>query len=228
VGRILNENKDSRSLEFVRTLENNSAAGHRLKRRLSEQGQINDGVTVFTDGDPGLSGLLLSALPKATHILDWFHLTWRLTVLKRVLFGKEAINQFPTDYHDPLCKHLESLKWRLWHGYVGGAFNRIRAILFTLRLPTIAGKQVAVRIRRLIRYLKNNRDSLANYGRRYRSGQPVDRQTDVEITADAWSPMGAHALLQVRAELVDGRLDAVFSRWYPSFAGESQQLQVAM
>ena len=70
--------------------------------------------------------LLMSALPTATHILDWFHLTRRLTVLKGVLFGKEAINQFPTDYHDPLCKHLESLKWRLWHGYVGGAFNLIR------------------------------------------------------------------------------------------------------
>ena len=43
-----------------------------------------------------------------------------------------------------------------------------------------------------------------------------------------WSPMGAHALLQVRAELVDGRLGAAFSRLYPGFAGESQQLQVAM
>ena len=65
----------------------------------------------------------MSALPKATHILDWFPLTRRLTVLKRVLFGQEAINQFPTDYHDPLCKHLESLKWRLWHGYIGGAMS---------------------------------------------------------------------------------------------------------
>ena len=45
------------------------------KRRLSEQGQITDGVTVFADGDPGLRCLLMSALPTATHILDWFHLT---------------------------------------------------------------------------------------------------------------------------------------------------------
>jgi hypothetical protein len=43
-----------------------------------------------------------------------------------------------------------------------------------------------------------------------------------------WSPMGAHALLQVRAELVDGRLGAAFSRWYPGFAGEIQHYQVAM
>jgi hypothetical protein len=165
-------------------------------------------------------------------------------VLKRVLFGKEAINQFPTDYHDPLCKHLESLKWRLWHGYIGGAFNRIRAILFTLRLPTIAGKKVAVRIRRLIkellRYLKNNQDSLANYGRRYRSGQristafmesAVNQLIDKRMSKSQqmrWSPMGAHALLQVRAELVDGRLGTAFSRWYPGFVGENQLYQVAM
>jgi len=243
VGKILNENKVSRSLGFVRTIESNRAAGHRLKRRLSEQGQITDGVTLFTDGDPGLRCLLMSALPKATHILDWFHLTRRLTVLKRVLFGKEAINQFPTDYLDPLCKHLESLKWRLWHGYVGGAFNRISAILFTLSLPSIAGKKVAVRIRRLIkellRYLKDNQDSLANYGRRYRSGQristafmesAVNQLIDKRMSKSQqmrWSPMGAHGLLQVRAELVDGRLGAASSRWYPGFAGENKLYQVA-
>jgi hypothetical protein len=40
--------------------------------------------------------------------------------------------------------------------------------------------------------------------------------------------MGAHALLQVRAELVDGRHGAAFARWYPGFAGEYQLYQVAM
>jgi hypothetical protein len=148
------------------------------------------------------------------------------------------------EIHDPLCKHLESLKWRLWHGYFGGAINRIRAILFTLRLRTIAGKQVAVRMRRLIkellRYLKNNEDSLANYGQRYRSGRristafmesAVNQLIDKRMSKSQqmrWSPMGAHALLQVRAELVDGRLGAAFARWYPGFSGESQRFQVAI
>jgi hypothetical protein len=243
VGRILSENKGSRSLGFVRTMESNSAAGHRLKQRLSEQGPITDSVTVFSDGAPGLRCLLMSALPKATHILDWYHLTRRLTVLKRVLLGKEAIKQFQTGYHDRLCKHLESLKWRLWHGYIGGAINRIKAILCTLRLHTIAGKQVAVRMRRLIkellRYLNNNEGSLANYGRRYRSGRristafvesAVNQLIDKRMSKSQqmrWSPLGAHALLQVRAELVDGRLGAAFSRWYPGFAGENQFYRAA-
>ena len=43
-----------------------------------------------------------------------------------------------------------------------------------------------------------------------------------------WSPMGANCLLQVRAELVDGRLGDTFGRWYPEFAaGEDQLCQAA-
>jgi len=63
VGRILHENNGSRSLGLERTIKSNRAVGNRLTQRLSEQGQITEGVTVFTDGDPGLRGLLMSALP---------------------------------------------------------------------------------------------------------------------------------------------------------------------
>jgi hypothetical protein len=244
VGRILSKNKGSRSLGFVRTIDSNHTASNRLIKRLCELGPMTDDVTVLTDGDPGLRGLLMSALPKATHILDWFHLTRRLTVLKRVLHGKEAIGQFPSSYHDRLCRHLESLKWRLWHGYRGGAINRILALLFTLRLPSITGKRPAVSLRRLIkelmRYLKNNLDSLVNYGRRYRNGQristafmesAVNQLIDKRMSKSQqmrWSPMGAHLLLQVRAELVDGRLGDTFARWYPGFAREKRLYQVVV
>tara|TARA_E500000305_G_scaffold12793_2_gene8752 strand:+ start:435 stop:1835 length:1401 start_codon:yes stop_codon:yes gene_type:complete len=243
VGRIINKGRDSRSLGFVRAIESNQVAGHRLRQKFSEQGKVANGVSVFTDGDPGLRRLLLTALPKARHILDWYHLTRRLTVLKTILLGKEAIKHFPAEYHDPLKKHLESLKWRLWHGRLGGAINRIKAILFSLRLPTISCKRPAIRMRRrikeLLRYLQNNQDSLANYGRRYRSGQristafvesAVNQLIDKRMSKSQqmrWSPLGAHALLQVRAELVDGRLHAAFDRWYPGFAGEGLIFQTS-
>lgn len=32
-----------------------------------------------------------------------------------------------------------------------------------------------------------------------------------------WSTRGAHLLLQVRTEVVDGRLAGNFGRWYPGF-----------
>jgi hypothetical protein len=88
---------------------------------------------------------------------------------------------------------------------------RGKAILCTLRLCTIAGKQVAERMRRLIkellRYLNNNEGSLANYGRRYRSGRristafvesAVNQLIDKRMSKSQqmrWSPLGAHALL---------------------------------
>ena len=34
-----------------------------------------------------------------------------------------------------------------------------------------------------------------------------------------WSHVGAHLLLQVRAEVVDERLAENFKRWYPGFHG---------
>ena len=40
-----------------------------------------------------------------------------------------------------------------------------------------------------------------------------------------WSPMGAHLLLQVRAELVDGRFGNTFARCYPNFARKNQIAQ---
>ena len=221
---------------FVRSIEDNRAAGDRLRQCVSDVGHMADNVTVLTDGDPGLGDLLMSALPKATHLLDWYHLTRRITVLKRVLHGKEAISQFQCCYHNRLCRHLESLKWRLWHGYVGGALIRIKALLFTLRLRAMVGKRVAVRMRRfikeLLRYLRNNLDSLVNYGKRYRNGQristafmesAVNQLIDKRMSKSQqmrWSPLGAHRLLQVRVQLVDGRLGDTFTRWYPGFVGQ--------
>ena len=45
VGRILGENKGSRSFGFVRLIESNGGAVSRLKRRLREQGPMSDDVT---------------------------------------------------------------------------------------------------------------------------------------------------------------------------------------
>src|SRR6185436_10466257 len=65
---------------FVQTLDTKS------KRRLyevlqSQDLQMNQEITFLSDGDDKLRDLQLELSPKATHILDWFHLTMKLTVL---------------------------------------------------------------------------------------------------------------------------------------------------
>lgn len=242
LGRIIGANGGSRSLGFVRTIENNAQVRHRLKHRLAQQGRTTNRIAVFTDGDAGLRCLQLDVLPKAFHILDWYHLTRHLTVLKRVLYGEEAIEKLPSRCHDPLCKALKSLKWRLWHGQGRRALKRLQEMVFILGLPTISTKPVARRLRRLARkllaYLKNNADSLINYGKRYRSGaristsfieSAVNQLLDKRMSKSQqmrWSHYGAHLLLQVRSEVVDGRLSSNFNRWYPGF-GDSKMLCAA-
>lgn len=123
------------------------------------------------------------------------------------------------------------------------ASNRIKAFLFTLRLPTITGKRPVKKLKRLVkeleRYLNNNEGSLTNYGRRYRNGQristafmesAVNQLVDKRMSKSQqmrWSPTGAHALLQVRAELVDGKLGQTFSRWYPGFEAPTTRMSLA-
>ena len=114
------------------------------------------------------------------------------------------------------------MKWRLWHGHDAIASNRIKAFLFTLRLPTIASKRPVKKLERLMkeleRYLENNAGSLTNYGLRFRTGQrittsfmesAVNQLIDKRMSKAQqmrWLPAGAHKLLQVRAEVVDGKL----------------------
>ena len=109
-----------------RIVENNREVRHRLKNRVSQVGQNCDRATVMTDGDAGLRSLQLAVLPKATHILDWFHLTRHLTIINRAIEGEEAIDNIPSHLHKPLHKTLRSLKWRLWHGQIRHAIIQLR------------------------------------------------------------------------------------------------------
>ena len=64
---------------FVQTLDTQP------KRRLyevlhSQDFQMNQEITFLSDGDDKLRELQWEMSPKATHILDWFHLTMQLTV----------------------------------------------------------------------------------------------------------------------------------------------------
>ena len=84
---------------------------------------------------------------------------------------------------------------------------------------------------KLLKYLRSNANSLPNHGQRYRSGKrittsfvesAVNQLIDKRMSKSQqmrWSHVGAHRLLQVRAEVVDGRLVGNFERWYPGFRG---------
>nr|MDW3664002.1 ISKra4 family transposase [Paraburkholderia terrae] len=110
-------------------------------------------------------------------VLDWYHLTRRLTVLGNVINSKDAAGQLRSREQDRISEWVESIKWRLWHGRPAKAIARLDALLNILDRPALADKTVVTRVRKLAtdlrRYLNNNSDSLPDYGRRYRAGERI-------------------------------------------------------
>ena len=58
--------------------------------QLTTHGIVRNAHAKVRRRDGALRDLQLSVLPEATHVLDWYHLTRRLTVLASVINGKEA------------------------------------------------------------------------------------------------------------------------------------------
>lgn len=240
-GRVLAEDGSQRSVGFVRTVDEHSRT--RVQRAVSEHGRAGNGLMVFTDGDIQLRDLQMSVLPEATHVLDWYHLTRRLTVLSNVIHSKDAAEQLPTRDHDRLSEWVESIKWRLWHGRPAKAIARLDCLLKVLDRPSLTGKAVATRARKLAtelrRYLNSNVDSLPDYGRRYRAGEriatsfvesAVNQIIDKRMSKSQqmrWDPQSADLLLQVRTTVLDGRLRQDFARWYPGFASNDSEVQLS-
>jgi hypothetical protein len=106
---------------FVQTLDTQP------KRRLyevlhSQDLQMNQEITFLSDGDDKLRELQWEMSPKATHILDWFHLTMKLTVLGQ--FGKGLV-QCDAVLGEAIRDQIERLQWSLWHGQVDKALGKI-------------------------------------------------------------------------------------------------------
>jgi hypothetical protein len=106
---------------FVQTLDTKS------KRRLyevlpSQDLQMNQAITFLSDGDDTLRQLQWEMSPKATHILDWFHLTMKLTVLGQ--YGKGLV-QCEAVLGEQIQDQIERLQWSRWHGQVDKALGKI-------------------------------------------------------------------------------------------------------
>ena len=113
-GRVLAEDGSQRSVGFVRSVDADSRT--RVQHAVTGLGAADGGLHVFTDGDGRLRDLQLAVLPDATHVLDWYHLTRRLTILSNVISGKPAATELQTHDQDRLSEWMECLKWRLWNG----------------------------------------------------------------------------------------------------------------
>src|SRR5262249_28992125 len=186
---------------------------------------MNQDITFLSDSHDSLRQLQFEMSPKATHILDWYHLSMKLTVWGQ--YGKGLV-QCETVLGAAIGDQIERLKWSLWHGQVDKARDKIddleRAIApFSETYGRYAGLVKA--LSELRTYIVNNRPVIPNYGERYRRGEPIAtgfvESTVNEVVSKRfckkqqmqWSKEGAHLLLQTRVRTLHGDLASIFKRW---------------
>ena len=229
VGRSVPEDRAPRYLGLVHGYDRKPK--RRLFEVLKSQGlQPNQDVTFLTDGGEEVRALTELVTPEAEHVLDWFHITMRLTVLSQYARG--------VAHHDEaegarLLASLDTIKWLLWHGNQHRADEEIAFFE-----DDVDGLEVSYpnlgKFKRTVHefavYIASNAGSLINYGERYRSGERISSCL-AESTVNAviskrfakrqqmqWTKRGAHLLLQTRTRTLDGTLRSLFERWYPGLA----------
>jgi hypothetical protein len=113
-------------------------------------------------------------------LLDWFHLTMRLTVLQQTAKGlPDQTGDEEVDYplREPVVRDLERLEWLLWHGNVDRALQLVESVDMDLDVAAALGDP---RARKLLKtaaefhtYIGRDRTFIPNYGEHYRDGERI-------------------------------------------------------
>jgi hypothetical protein len=213
------------------------ARPRRLREVLGTQGVWDrQPLTFLSDGGETVRHLPLQLHPQSKHLLDWMHLTMRVTVLGQYIKGLIRLHR---EVGEGIQKKLASVKWLLWHGKVDRALDRLgdldRGINhFTDLYPRFP--QLKKTVQKFRTYIENNRGFIPNYGQRYRRGETISTAF-VESTVNSvlskrfvkkqsmqWTKRGAHLLLQTRLKTLNHELGSTFRHWYPDLRIEESAL----
>jgi len=193
-------------------------------------------LTFLSDGGETVRNLPLQLYPRSEHLLDWVHLTMRMTVLGQYIKGLICLDRV---VGEGIRKRLNSVKWLLWHGKVDKALDRLGDLdwcinHFTDSYPRFPQLKTAVQKFRM--YIATNHAFIPNYGQRYRRGETISTAF-VESTVNfvlskrfvkkqsmQWTKRGAHLLLQARVKTLNNELASTFRRWYPGLHVEDTAL----
>ncbi len=232
-GKSFSKSKEAKRFGFVQKYDEKPR--HRLMDALQRQGmQANQQISFLSDGADNVRDLQYLMYPEANHILDWFHVTMRITVLNQFAKGVEKSDP---EHGPKITKNLESAKWYLWHGNTENALDKLEDCYCTLECEEIKYencKKFLKHLEEMDTYISNNSHLIPNYGEKYRYGETITtafvESTINEVVAKRmvkkqqmqWTHQGAHYLLQTRTAVLNGELKDHFERWYPGFKIEDK------
>ena len=112
VGKSIPTDRPNRYLGLVQS--HDAKPKRQLHEVLKDQGwQENQPVTFMTDGGDTVINMALHMSPASEHILDWFHITMRLTVMQQYVKGLAHHNEGDVE---KLARSLRQIKGFLWNG----------------------------------------------------------------------------------------------------------------
>jgi hypothetical protein len=205
----------------------------------SQSMQMNQQVTFLSNGGDTVRQLQLYLNPQAEHLLDWFHVAMRVTVMTQMAKGLEGKD---VTIQSGVLKELERSKWYLWHGNVYEAcisIDNLELLLDNDDELTAKRRSLLKALRDFRVYITTNAQLIPNYGERWRYGEAIATGF-VEATVNQviskrlvkkqqmkWSLRGAHLLLQMRTRVLNDELRQTFQRWYPGMQNEEVELKEA-
>jgi hypothetical protein len=170
----------SKCFGFVQTVD--SKPKRRLFELLQSQGlQMNQQLTFLSHGGDTVRDLQWYLSPEAEHLLDWFHVAMRLTVLQQTAKGLPETTSDGEDTYtlrDEVIRELERLKWFLWHGNVYRALQVVQSVEMDLDAAVAnTGHDTARKLLKAVAefhtYIENNKRFIPNYGERYHAGERI-------------------------------------------------------
>ena len=225
VGKSLHETKPSKRFGFVCKYDNKPKS--RINTMLQKQNfQMNQDIVFLSDGGDTVRDLQQYIAPHSEHLLDWFHITMKITVIKQIAVGLQCTSK------DKLHKQLDSIKWNLWHGNVDKALDKIDSFSEDFYEEEIDKNNKKYKLWKYVdefyTYIKSNRYYITNYAERYRYGEIISTSF-VEATVNEviskrmvkkqqmrWTQEGAHRMIQVRIATINNEIKDAFCRWYPN------------
>jgi hypothetical protein len=241
VGKSLQEGCSPKRFGYV--VNYDTKPKRRLYEMLKHQGlQNNQDITFLTDGCDDVRDLPSYISPKSEHIIDWFHITTKITVIKQMVKGMSFPSKLGIKKSD-IEEDVERVKWCVWHGNVFKALKKLESLDFTLE-DLVYDEELVQKskdskeyklwnaVNELSNYLQANSPFIPNYGERYRYGERISTafaesavneiisKRMVKQQQMRWTKEGAHQLLQVRIKTLNQELRPTFEKWYPNMKKE--------
>lgn len=172
VGKSIPTDRPSRYLGLVQSHDDKPK--RRLHEILKDQGwQENQPVTFMTDGGDTVINMARHMAPASEHILDWFHITMRITIMQQYVKGLAHHNPKQAE---AISRLLRQIKGFLWNGNLHdglAVIDNLDMDLDDIETDYDSIKAFRKAAAEFQTYIANSADMIPNYAERRRYGERV-------------------------------------------------------